>query len=493
MTTNKTPVNIVWFKRDLRLHDNEALHNALNAPHKTLLVYCFEPLLLNDPHYSNRHWNFIKQSLVDLNKTLSLYQTKILCVTSDIIPLLQALNETFDIKHIFSHQETGINATFERDKKMKRFVRNNMIQWTENINNGVQRGSKNRAQWVEKWNDFMNQDCYRNALDPNQFIPLQTIKELESQLNTTTLDSVSNPARQQGGRSQALKYLDSFLNSRHKTYTFNISKPLHARTSCSRLSPYLAWGNLSVREVYQATKPVVNSKNSRHLNAFLSRLRWQAHFIQKFEMEFEMEFVSINKGYRKLVKKVSKAYQKAWQEGRTGFPLVDACMRCLNETGYLNFRMRAMVVSFYTHHLWQSWQSATTYLSQQFLDFEPGIHFPQLQMQAGETGVNTLRIYNPVKNSYELDPEGEFIKKWVPELQDLEYPFFHEPWKMTTLEQAMNQFFLDDNYPQPVVDIKTSRLNASSILWGLRKEKAVREDAKRIKAKHINNPNRSNR
>ena len=114
-------------------------------------------------------------------------------------------------------------------------------------------------------------------------------------------------------------------------------------------------------------------------------------------------------------------------------------------------------------------------------------------MQAGETGVNTLRIYNPVKNSYELDPEGEFIKKWVPELQDLEYPFFHEPWKMTTLEQAMNQFILDDNYPQPLVDLKTSRLNASSILWGLRKEKAVREDAKRIKAKHINNPNRSNR
>ena len=146
-----------------------------------LTGYCFEPLLLNDPHYSERHWNFIKQSLIDLNKTLSLYQTKILCVTSDIIPLLQALNETFDIKHIFSHQETGINATFERDKKMKRFVRNNMIQWTENINNGVQRGSKNRAR-VEKWNDFMNQDCYRNALDPNQFIPLQTIKELENQL-----------------------------------------------------------------------------------------------------------------------------------------------------------------------------------------------------------------------------------------------------------------------------------------------------------------------
>ena len=172
-----------------------------------------------------------------------------------------------------------------------------------------------------------------------------------------------------------LKYLDSFLNNRHKTYTFNISKPLHARTSCSRLSPYLAWGNLSVREVYQATKPIVNSKNSRHLNAFLSRLRWQAHFIQKFEMEFEMEFVSINKGYRKLVKKVSKAYQKAWQEGRTGFPLVDACMRCLNETGYLNFRMRAMVVSFYPSSMAKLAISYNLFIATIFR-FRTWIHFP---------------------------------------------------------------------------------------------------------------------
>ena len=105
-------------------------------------------------------------------------------------------------------------------------------------------------------------------------------------------------------------------------------------------------------------------------------------FIQKFEMEEIMEFESVNKGFHTLKKKTNHSYIQAWQTGQTGFPIIDACMRCLNQTGYLNFRMRAMVVSFFTHNLWQPWQEAAPYLSQMFLDFEPGIHYPQLHLRA---------------------------------------------------------------------------------------------------------------
>jgi deoxyribodipyrimidine photo-lyase len=146
--------------------------------------------------------------------------------------------------------------------------------------------------------------------------------------------------------------------------------------------------------------------------------------------------------------------------------------------------MRAMVVSFFTHNLWQPWQEATQHLSRQFLDFEPGIHFPQLQMQAGETGINLLRIYNPIKNSYEHDPNGEFIKKWVPELQNIPTEFIHEPYKLTYLDQQFNNFELGKDYPKPIIDINKTRKYATDILWKMKKNAIVKEENKRILQLH---------
>ena len=482
---NNNKITIVWLKRDLRLHDNEALTNAMNTGNRVLLIYVLEESLMNDPHYSDRHFNFIRESLADLNKSLKTYDSKILIVQSEVIPVLNKLLDCYRIESIFSHQETGILSTYFRDQSLKRFCKNNMIEWQENVNNGVFRGLKNRKGWALKWKDYMLNPILFFTDPQKQLFSIDEVNQLEKRFIIPSLSTPENTLFQKGGTSMAEKYLRTFFESRYKNYMLHISKPLLSRKGCSRLSPYMAWGNLSIRQVFQkALKFRSQTEFKKPLDAFISRLQWQSHFIQKFEMEDTMEFLSLNKGYHKLKKEISDEYQEAWRLGKTGYPLVDACMRCLNETGYLNFRMRALVVSFFTHNLWQPWQDATKHLSQMFLDFEPGIHYPQLQMQAGETGINMIRIYNPVKNSLEHDPDAVFIKKWIPELRNLDVHFAHEPYKMTRIEQVLHEFELGKDYPHPIVELQRSRKRASDILWEMKKDQKVREENFRILEKH---------
>ena len=474
----KEPINIFWFKRDLRLLDNEPLNNAVSQKEKLLLIYCFEPSLKKNKHYTSRHWNFIKESINDLNIYLKNIDTHIHTYNKEFTDVLKEIQDKFLVKKIFSHNETGLNITFERDILLKEYCKENSIQWEEEINNGVFRGLKNRKNWIKKWRDHMKSPVVLFKGEKNDFINIKKNQNLKVK-NSKIL--------QKGGSSSGIKYLNSFLDTRHIKYQNNISMPEASRTSCSRLSPYMSWGNISTRYAWQRAKEQIqNGKSKFQLNGFTSRLRWQAHFIQKFEMECQMEFRSVNKGYQNLVKPINKKFISAWQKGKTGYPLVDASMRCVVETGYLNFRMRALLVSFLTHHLWQPWQSGVIHLARNFLDFEPGIHYSQFQMQAGETGINMIRIYNPTKNAKEHDKDGIFIKKWIPELKKIPTPLLFEPWKMSLIDQETYDYKIGKDYPNPIVDISETYKYAASKLWSIKSNPKVKEESSRILQKHTN-------
>jgi deoxyribodipyrimidine photo-lyase len=477
-------ISVVWFKRDLRLRDHAPLQQAINTRRPVLLLYIAEPDLLADPHYDVRHWRFIRQSIQDMNRQLKPFSGRVVKLSGDALTILANVHQQYHIESLHSHEETGLAKTFDRDRAVADWCKQAGIDWQETPTGAVQRGLMHRRSWDQHWQKVMQ----TQQIDPDlsRLRPFQPVADDWA----WPVDWPQKAASfQTGGETEAWKTVHSFFEERGQNYARHMSKPHLSRDSCSRLSPYIAWGNLSIRQVYQHLLAHWQSTGWRRAQQGLSfRLHWQGHFIQKFESEHRMEFEPVNRGYADMNYRQGSAAEAdliAWKTGQTGYPLVDACMRAVIETGYLNFRMRAMLVSFLTHHLWLDWRQGVQHLAKQFLDFEPGIHYAQFQMQAAQTGTNTMRIYNPVKQSQDHDPEGFFIRQWVPELSNLPDLFVHTPWTLPPLDAAMIDFQLGRDYPEPIVDIVTTGRYARDRLWQQRKAPDVSAEIDRILAIHV--------
>ena len=468
-------MEIVWFKRDLRITDHAPLVEALECG-AVCPLYIIEPSMWSQPDASQRHYEFLLESLADLDAELSSLGQGLVIRVGNAVEVLASLKAETGFTRLWSHQETGNGWSYARDLAVKVWARENGVSWIERKQHGVMRGSHSRDKWAKNWHKEMYQP---QISSPFQLKPLSLTSQNLPAAADLGMVSDDCPGRQKGGRREAMSLLGGFLTERGQTYRNDMSSPLTGEWTCSRLSPHFSFGTLSIREALQASEARRRAPMGKgwagSLKSFESRLRWHCHFIQKLEDEPKIEFCNMHTAYDGLRENSFNAARfAAWSEGRTGFPFIDACMRSLLATGWLNFRMRAMLMSFASYHLWLHWREPSLHLARLFTDYEPGIHYSQAQMQSGTTGINTIRIYNPVKQSQDQDPDGIFLRKWVPEIAHLPTHLIHTPWAAPD----------KGRYPDPVVDERRMRKIASHRIYSLRKTPAHKRIANQVVEKH---------
>lgn len=474
-------LQVVWFRRDIRLHDHQPLVEALRYGEPILPVYIADPSLWKNSELSVRHLQFIMEGLTELQESFHHRSGTVYVSIQEVEDVLATIYEAFGEFTIHTHEESETPLMKEQNMRVYMWMERQGLQMKEYQQDGVEKGHDHRGTWRKEWNVYMDSPLWRTPT----YIPTVDEKEVPSilsssieKMNRLSVGGIGIKYGQQGGESLALESLETFFSERSIRYKDDLSDSVASSTSGSRLSPYLAWGNVTMRYVVQRTNEKISSiedeDHVKQLKAFLSRLFWHSQYKQWLEDDSSIALESINTALDHVREDNEERFHK-WCKGETGIPMIDAAMRLLLKTGWINHQLRAMLISFACHTLGLDWRKPGDYLAGLFLDYVPGIHYSQIQISAGTTDAKSVKVLNPIKLGKHLDPEGAFVRSHIPALKHVPNKYIHQPWKY--------HGFVHIDYSEPVVDVKEANRFAKEVISSVKGKGSTNVQRKKTKKK----------
>lgn len=418
---------IHYFRRDLRIHDNDGLSYAIQNGDEVMPVFILDPYFKNSELLGQMRYRFLLESLIDLDQQLRSLNLELKIYHGNTLEVLKGLlNDNIGLTYNYDIQ---VEYGTKRDQAI------NLHCWSNNIDLYIGQNQHTKIEDFEFNQWFEDHDNYQDA---KLHIPYSSkLLKVDSDLREISLVEVKIVLDQLpksdlfvGGSKNAGNQLSEFLSNDFDNYYWQLSRPYLGQVGhTSHLSAHIAFGTISTRQVYQQVKEYLASKpNYKKKNmsgkAYLERLRWRDGFTNRLifhpEIEWGNKFKEFDSQYNQFLTEDQQKLFILWKEGNTGYPLIDAAMRQLKKDGWMIFRLRAMCASFLCFHLGISWHHGAVHFMNYLVDGDIAINHWQWQMQAGATDPYNpiFRVYNPTKNIPTKDPKLAYIHHWVPESRD---------------------------------------------------------------------------
>lgn len=467
MPSNPT---ILWFRKDLRLADNSALAAAIEAGRPVIPVFIWSPEEWDGwrPGAASKWW--LRQALASLGEALKVRDGKLILRQGDSLAELRDIIKKTGAKRVFWNRRYE-GPLRELDARVKRELREDGTE-VESFNSSLLNephtvstgGGKPYKVYTPYWRKVKEREL-EPPVQPN----LDQISFPKSYPQTVALDGLGLLPEIQWYRkfyqywevseSAAQKKLSEFLAGAVDDY--NDARDIPSERGTSALSPYLHWGLIGPRQVMHALNKKCNLRKEGP-QVYSKEIYWREFAYNVLYHFPHTPDAPLQEKYADFPWKSDKQLLKAWQKGQTGYPIVDAGMRQLYETGWMHNRVRMIVSSLLVKHLLQDWKDGARWFWDTLVDADLASNTLGWQWSGGcgADAAPYFRIFNPITQGKKFDPDGDYVRKWVPELKDVPRKFIHEPWEApdAVLERAGCQ--LGKDYPKPVIEHKEGRERA---------------------------------